>query len=154
YSIFSPGHGSVILQLNSKYQNMVVKLPILLEDWKATEDGSTNILKDNGVSTDDKIRILRMLNIHSVRIREHFTHQALEHMSVGQRAKHQRKERMKSAPRKVSVRQASRMYEGNVEVRGMIFAGSMKEEKMYNFIGYRCENCDDPKILRDYRNSH
>jgi DNA replicative helicase MCM subunit Mcm2 (Cdc46/Mcm family) len=154
YSSFSRGSQYVIIQMNSKYQNQIVQSYIDVEHWKETEDGLANVLKDNGVVQADRLPIQRMLNFHSARITEHFSRQMLEHMHAGQRAKHERKERMKSAPIKVSVRQASRMHDGNVEVRGMVFAGSMKEEKMYNFIGYRCENCDDPKILRDYRNSH
>jgi len=154
YTSFSRGSQYVVIQMNSKYQNLIIQSDIDVEHWKETEDRLANLLKDNGVVQEDRLPIQRMVNRNSPRIIEQFRQQTLEHMHAGQRAKMARKERMKSAPIKVSVRQASRMYEGNVEVGGMIFAGSMKEEKMYNFIGYRCENCDTPKILRDYRNSH
>ncbi|MFZ0512321.1 MAG: hypothetical protein WAM14_12000 [Candidatus Nitrosopolaris sp.] len=81
---------SVIVQLNHKYQNKIIESPVILEDWKLTNEGFDNILKNKGVIEEDRKKILRLLNHNGNRITDHFSQQRLAHMHAGRRAKMER----------------------------------------------------------------
>jgi DNA replicative helicase MCM subunit Mcm2 (Cdc46/Mcm family) len=143
---------SVILQLNHNYVNKTIELPVTLEDWKLTNERFDNILKNKGVTEEDRIKLQRLLNFNANKITDHFSQQTLAHMNAGRRAKMERIETAKNTPPvEVSISQALRMHAGNVRVKGMISAGSDKIEKMITRVSYRCGECDAINELLDYR---
>jgi DNA replicative helicase MCM subunit Mcm2 (Cdc46/Mcm family) len=142
---------SVIVQLNHQYQNKIIESPVILEDWKLTNERFDDILKGKEVIEEDRVILVRLLNYNANRITDHFSQQTLAHMHAGRRAKMERIEKEKNTPpREVSVAQALMMHEGNVRIKGMFVGGSQKVEKMYIKIGFRCGNCDEPNVLADY----
>jgi hypothetical protein len=142
---------SLTLLLNHRYQNKLIDSPINVDDWAQTNEEFRNTLKSNGVTTDDSAKLENMFNLNHNKIMEHYSQQTLEQMNAGQRTRKERIERMKNTPpREVSVSQALMMHEGKIRVKGMFVGGSAKVEKMYNLIGFRCGNCDQPNILADY----
>jgi len=112
---------SVVVQLNHKYQAKIIESPVILDDWKLTNESFDNILKDKMVAEEDRIKLLRLLNYNANRITGHFSQQTLTHMDAGRRARIERIEREKSLPYvEVSIYQALKMHEGNIKVKGMI----------------------------------
>jgi len=145
---------SVIVQLNHKYVNKILDLPVMLEDWKQTNERFDNILKNKGVVEEHRIKLIRLLNYNANRITDHFSEQTLAHMHAGRRAKIERKEKAKATPPvEVTISQALRMHEGNIRVKGMISGSSAKVEKMYTLLGLRCGECDMINELVNYRDS-
>ena len=109
---------SVIVLLNHKYQNKIIESPVILEDWNLTNEGFQSILKSKGVTEEDRIKLLRLLNHNANRIADHFSQQTLAHINAGRRAKMERIERVKSTPPvEVTISQALRMHEGNMKVK-------------------------------------
>lgn len=144
---------SVILQMNHKYQNKIIESPIILEDWKLTNETFDDILKGKGV-IEDRVILVRLLNYNANRITDHFSEQTLAHMHAGRRAKMERIEKAKATPHvEVTISQVLRMHEGNVKVKGMISGSSAKVEKMYTLYGFRCGECDKVNELVNYRDT-
>jgi hypothetical protein len=113
-----------------------------------------NIMKNKGVTEEDRIKLLRLLNFNASRITDHFSQQTLAHMHAGRRAKMDRIEKAKSIPAvEVTISQALRLHEGNIRIKGMISGSSAKVEKMYTLFGSRCAECDTVNELLDYRDS-
>ena len=74
-------------------------------------------------------------------------------MTVAQLARRDRAEHLKnSSPIELSIKDALRMHEGNVRVKGMV-NGLGVVEKVYKAIGFRCEFCDEVRVKKDYRES-
>ena len=145
---------SVVVLLNHKYQNKIIESPVILEDWKLTNEGFDSILKSKGVVEEDRIKLARLLHYNAKRITDHFSQQTLSRMDAGRRAKMERIEKAKSSsPVEVTISQALRMHEGNIRVKGMISGSSANVEKMYTMFGFRCGECDTINQLLNYRNS-
>lgn len=103
---------SVILQLNPKYVNNVVEVLVTPEDWNRTNKRFDNILTSKGVTEEDRIELLRLLNHNANRITDHFAEKTVAHMHAGRRAKIERKEKTKNKPAKeVSISDALRMID-------------------------------------------
>lgn len=83
-----------------------------------------------------RVIIAGLLNHNSKPILDHFSQQELAAVTVGQRNKKERIERIKNRPPKeVSLRQALKMHDGNVLIKGMFVGGSPKIEKMFQMWG-------------------
>jgi DNA replicative helicase MCM subunit Mcm2 (Cdc46/Mcm family)/transcriptional regulator with XRE-family HTH domain len=144
---------SVLARLNGKYQNKWIDSPIDVDDWAYTYEVWVNNLERSGVAADDLAILVNILNLNDNynRIMDHHRQQTLEQMSIGQRNRKERIERQKkSFPKQVSVKQALKIPEGNVRVKGMFAGGSVKVENMYLRVGDRCGDCDETTISEDY----
>ena len=150
-SIYNFNSKSVTCVFNHKYENMTIDSLIEVGKWKESKDDFGNKLRHNGVTEEDIISLLRMLDSNSERITDCFTEQTLTHQTAGQKIKIERIEKLKNGPpTEASVSQALMMREGNVLVKGMFVGGSPKVENMYLKVGFRCEVCDGINILADY----
>jgi len=58
---------SVILQLNHKYQNKIIESPVILENWKLTNERFNDILKGKEVIEEDRVILVRLLNCNANR---------------------------------------------------------------------------------------
>lgn len=88
---------SVIVLLNHKYQNKIIESPVIIEDWRLTNERFESILKSKGV-TEDRIKLVGLLHHNAKRITDHFSEQTSAHMHAGKRAKIERIEKAKAAP--------------------------------------------------------
>jgi hypothetical protein len=152
----SYGSKSVIIELNHKYDNKKIEYyPIDTgeDKWIPTLDTLVKTLKERGVSEEDSIKIRRLLNHNSEKIARHFAEQKLARMTAGQKAKMERAERLRTGtPIELSIKDALRMHEGLVRVKGMINGLGMVE-KMSKARGFRCCECDSINVKFDYTNS-
>jgi len=57
-SLSSYNSKSVIIQLNHKYANKIIEVPVILEDWKLTNERFDDILKSNGVTEEDRVTLV------------------------------------------------------------------------------------------------
>jgi hypothetical protein len=120
---------SVILQLNHKYENKTVELPVILEDWKLTNERFDDILKNKGVTEEDRIKLQRLLNYNAKKITDHFSQQTLAHMHAGKTAKMARIDKVKNAPAiEVSISDASFVWYCNKCMHKDQFKGISKQD--------------------------
>jgi DNA replicative helicase MCM subunit Mcm2 (Cdc46/Mcm family)/DNA-binding CsgD family transcriptional regulator len=151
-NIFS-SYPSKSLIVISKNKNKPINLPILLDDWDSTHKGFYNILVKNGITEEHSRKIQTFCSSQHQVIVDHFAQQTLANMNAGQRKKKERIEKLKhSPPIELSIKDALRMHEGNIRVRGMI-NGLGTVEKMYKAAGFTCGECDEINPKWNYTNS-
>jgi DNA replicative helicase MCM subunit Mcm2 (Cdc46/Mcm family) len=146
---------SVLLKLNSQYQNMWVDSPVNLELSTQTCQELITNLQNHGVTSEHSTKLGDMLNSNSHMITQYYVRKTLEQTSTGRRKKKERIDRLKNTPpRDISVAQALMMCEAgtNVRVTGKLIGGSVIEN-MIEEVAFRCANCPESNILEDYRDT-